>query len=131
MSRTLIAGNPALPNAAAPNPSLACVLTTVAALAERQRRIVDRYLPHLIKLLSRLTHELNSASANGTAPPPHPLIPPTPRPSTPHPPTPSPLTPSRPQPLAHHSLTLSPLNSLTPSPLGPTLPHMWCVPSDY
>ena len=58
-----ITGNPALPNAAAANPSLACVLTCVARLAERQRRVVDRYLPHLVKLLSRLTHEQNQASA--------------------------------------------------------------------
>ena len=38
-----ITGNPALPNVQAPNASLACVLTCIAALAERQRRIVDRY----------------------------------------------------------------------------------------
>ena len=63
-----ITGNPALPNVQAPNPSLACVLACIAALAERQRRIVDRYLPHLIKLLSRLTHELNAASAAGAVP---------------------------------------------------------------
>ena len=63
-----ITGNPALPNVQAPNASLACVLTCIAALAERQRRIVDRYLPHLIKLLSRLTHELNAASAAGAVP---------------------------------------------------------------
>ena len=67
-----ISGNPALPNVSAPNPSLACVLACVAALAERQRRVADRYLPHLIKLLSRLTHELNTASAAGQVPPPHP-----------------------------------------------------------
>ena len=67
-----ITGNPALPNVSAANPSLACVLACVAALAERQRRVVDRYLPHLIKLLSRLTHELNQASAAGQAPPPQP-----------------------------------------------------------
>jgi transformation/transcription domain-associated protein len=64
-----ISGNPALPNVSAPNPSLACVLACVAALAERQRRVADRYLPHLIKLLSRLTHELNTASAAGQVPP--------------------------------------------------------------
>ena len=37
---------------------------------DRNRRVVDRYLPHLVKLLSRLTHELNQASAAGAAPPP-------------------------------------------------------------
>ena len=43
---------PALPNVSAANPSLACVLAA-SPPAERQRRVVDRDLPHLIKLLSR------------------------------------------------------------------------------
>ena len=67
-----ITGNPALPNFKTPNPHLACVLACVAALADRQQRVIDRYLPHLVKLLSRLTHELNTASAAGLAPPPQP-----------------------------------------------------------
>jgi transformation/transcription domain-associated protein len=64
------AGAAATPNAQTPDTSVACVLTCVSALAERNRRVVDRYLPHLVKLLSRLTHELNQASAAGAAPPP-------------------------------------------------------------
>ena len=64
------AGTAATPNAQTPDTSVACVLTCVSALAERHRRVVDRYLPHLVKLLSRLTHELNQASAAGNAPPP-------------------------------------------------------------
>ena len=64
------AGAAATPNAQTPDTSVACVLTCVSALAERHRKVVDRYLPHLVKLLSRLTHELNQASAAGNAPPP-------------------------------------------------------------
>ena len=64
------AGAAATPNAQTPDTSVACVLTCISALAERNRRVVDRYLPHLVKLLSRLTHELNQASAAGAAPPP-------------------------------------------------------------
>jgi len=46
------------------NPSLACVLKVSGALAKHKANSVDQYLPLLMKLLARLTVELNAASAS-------------------------------------------------------------------
>ena len=57
-----ITGQPALPNSQANSPSLYGVLVLLVELGRECPEALDRYLPALIKLLSRLTQELNSVS---------------------------------------------------------------------
>ena len=57
-----ITGQPALPNSQANSPSLSGVLVLLVELGRECPEALDRYLPALIKLLSRLTQELNSVS---------------------------------------------------------------------
>jgi len=57
-----ITGQPFLPNSQDKCPSLSGVLVLLVELGRECPEALDRYLPALIKLLSRLTQELNSAS---------------------------------------------------------------------
>ena len=61
-NRCPITGQPALPNSQANSPSLSGVLVLLVELGRECPEALDRYLPALIKLLSRLTQELNSVS---------------------------------------------------------------------